>query len=143
MRKGCGVLLLLVLVLGGCGTMNLQLWGISSSGGLATVLLLDAQSTANLPSTKARVRGIAKELLDFLGSGTVADLTKGALKTEIYKLVPYKYRDFADAALARVSMNQVYVGRIGQENVDRIKAFLTGVLEGCDDYLDKYHPAKE
>jgi len=138
MRRVIAVLVL-SMFLPGCLSVNLQLAGLRSSGDISVVVGLDATGAESLAERKAQVKGIAEQMLDFLESGEVAALTQGELKTALYQLVPERFRSYADLALGQVATRHLELGLIGAVNVERIRAVLLGVVNGCEKYLDKYH----
>lgn len=134
----------LAFVLSGCRlSMNVQLANLNGGGQVSTAIALDAVGSDKLATAKAQTKEIAQQILDFINSGSVAELTKGALKDELLALVPAKYRGVVESALGYVSVKDVNIDAIGTNNVLRMSAYLTGVVAECDAYLDEFHPVEE
>ena len=78
--------------------------------------------------------GICDDVLAFLDSGDIAELTKNELKAKLLEVVPEESRDFANDVLSLVSVGNVDVQKIGSRNVKRVRAFLNGVIQGASEY---------
>lgn len=126
-----------VLVLTGC-SLNMQLCALRSAGDYTATPILDA--SGDLPQAKLAMESVAQQALDFLDTGEVASLTRGELKARLLAIVPLKFHGVLRGALEAVSGRHLEVNRIGARNVLRIRAYLEGILTGCTEYLDEYHP---
>lgn len=132
-------LIIVVLLVFGC-SFNQQLAGLRAMGDNLAVAAIDRASPERFGQTKDRMSGLAQQLLDFLDTGNVADLTRDQFRAALERLVPPAHRPVLDGALSAVSSRQLDVYRIGYNNVRRIRAVLTGLKTGCDEYLDSFHP---
>lgn len=140
-KRALSAAFMALLFAAGCSyTLNMQLATADAGGQLTAVAVLDAETAAKLVNTKRVMREVAQQLLDFLSTGQVAELTTGELRMQVYALVPSNYRTFADTVLGYVSSRHLETGRVGPNNVSRLKAYLEGVIARCEKYLDTHHP---
>lgn len=143
------ILLTLTLFLAaGCTPpgLNLQRSILRGSGDAAVTFVLDEVSDKNFDASSAKIKSIIEGVSKFLDGGKVADLTQSQLKDEIQKLVPVKYKSWADQLLAVASATEVDVdkiAKIGKNNILRLRAFLDGTLTGLKEYSKDQRPVEE
>jgi hypothetical protein len=126
------------VLLAGCTppSMNEQRSALRAAGDVFTTIYLDDRAAADIPKRKSELKQLSEKLLEFLSDGNAAALTETKLKDGVLKLVPKGYRDMADNLLSSLSKRkaEVKIDKIGQDNIDRLKAFLIGALLGIDKY---------
>jgi len=135
----CFALIAILFTTGCAMTMNYQLSTIRSSGDVASVAMIESSPTSELSATKAKVKEISLSVLAFLNTGEVKNLTDSELREELLKIVPDKYIPIVVDMLNVLSTKDVDIDKIGERNVDRLKAFCVGIISGESNYLDKYH----
>lgn len=137
--KNVLVMSMVVLVfVAGCQqpTLNEQRSALRGSADFgSTELILRKKMTKE---DVAMMKEILNEIEKFINDGQVADLTTGALRTELDKIVAKyapKYQPVVAWVLAAVSGITVDTQKIGPDNVARIKAALMGAHTGCNQYV--------
>jgi hypothetical protein len=121
----------------GCGTLNVQRSALRGAGDLSCTAFLDRAPEADVCVVAEETRKIAKGLIDFLDRLPA----EGCYPDALFELL----RDRAGARGAwLVEGARIYCGRrldrrltVGPDNVKRIRAYLTGVVEACDEYDPK------
>lgn len=124
-------------------SMNLQRSALRGAGDTAVTVILDSSSDSSYKESLTKIKGIAEAILKFLEDGKVANLTRSQIGVEITKLVPAKYKGWADQLLAAASGTVVDVDKIekiGVNNIARLKAFLKGTLSGTNEYKEADRP---
>ena len=148
MKKLLAVIILFSTV--GCvpPSLNLQRSVLRGTGDTAVTFVMDEVSDGKVDETLWKIKSIVGALNKFLEDGKVAGLTRSELSTEILKIVPAKYKNWADQLLAVVSSQDITVDqekivKIGPNNVLRLKAFLKGALKGLEEYNKDHRPVEE
>ena len=138
---------LLLLVSSGCGTplgLNFQRASLRGTGDMSTTAILEYTPEQDVTKKQAQIQKYAKELLEFIETGSVAKLPIADLERELKKLVPDEFDFLVDGAIGYIVSQTVDVsGAIGEDNVKRIKAGLIGVITGAEKYDLKDRPKKE
>lgn len=134
MMRNIWVLLAMVAVLGGCNkdtvSMNEQRAGLRAAGD-ATVTVAMEELKMTDEAQRQKIADCAKQIDTFLNTGNVSDLTQGELRAEIEKLIPKDLRPYFNAILEVASSIHVDVpGKIGEDNVKRLKASIFGIETG-------------
>ena len=131
-------LLLLVMVLGlvGCEppSMNVQRSAARDAGDTGITIYLDGRNVHDLDEKKARILAIAIEIEEFLNTGEVSELTVGALKKQVNKIVPAEYQNLSDTVLEYLSEYSIPTDKVPAEVVKNIKAALYGIRTGVAEY---------
>lgn len=100
-----------------------------------TLYLDKMESPADADAHRATVHGVAVEVLAFLQSGEVAEMTGGVVQSRLIDLVPVGHQQFLNQLLAAISGGHVDIDRqIGSENVKRLEAVCVGVIQGSTYY---------
>ena len=140
----------LLLIAAGCvpPSMNLQRAALRGGGDTAVTAVLGEVSDENFDDTFGKVKSIVDGVAKFLDDGKIADLTQSQLSDEIMKLVPVKYKAWADQLLAVASgvvVSEDQIAKVGVDNVRRLKAFLKGTKTGLTEYKkeDRKKPEPE
>lgn len=128
----------LALTFSGCivteSSLNVQRSALRGTGDTGATTMLENQNSEEVTEIVNGVVGICNDVLDFLKTGDVANLTKGELKITLLNVVPEESADFVSDILAFVSVSNYDVQRVGSRNVKRIRAFLNGVIDGASKY---------
>jgi len=133
----------LVLTLGCTGTfdkkvsMNVQRAGLNGSAKIGVSVALDMQSADTVMEKAAKIKETCKTLLTFLDTGSIAALTESELAAELVAKVPVEHRYFIQQVVAAAMLGYgptASVSKIGKDNIERMKAFLYGTIQGVDEY---------
>lgn len=131
------ILCLLVPALSmGCspGSLNMQRSGLRASGDLAITLFLD-----NNPASRADAKVHADNAMAFLATGGVTNLPVAKVADSLSAMIPLRYKDWVTQALAvavvQADSTTVHVGKIGANNVARLRAFVRGVQLGAELFI--------
>jgi len=118
----------------GVDSLNVQrsLLRGTGDGGITTVL--ENQDADKVAEIADGVKDICNDVLNFIDSGNIGELTKGELKAALLNVVPDGSADFVGDIIGLVSVSNVDTSQIGARNVKRIRAFLRGVILGADEY---------
>ena len=137
------------ILLAGCAppSLNIQRSVLRGTGDTAVTFVLDEVAEDKLDETSGKIKSIVEGVAKFLEDGKVANLTRSQLSTEILKIVPAKYKNWADQLLAVVSAQDITVDtakveKIGVNNVLRLKAFLKGALGGIKEHNKDHRPVE-
>lgn len=140
MARAAAVIGMLILMVG-CQSfdknvsMNVQRAGLNGAAKVGISVALDMQKPENVEVRKTEIVAVAEQIKSFLDTGSVADLTSGELKIKLIGLVPEKYRVFVDQMMGVLSMYSVPAAdKLGSVNLKRIRAFLNGTIQGCNEY---------
>ena len=138
-----GALVMLFTV--GCSSLqslNLQRSGLRSVGDVAVTAYLDSVDDDKWEAHQTEIDDIVTRLTEFMTTGEVENLVYPKLVEAIRGLVPNQYRTISNQLLAAVENTSadVKVEKIGQENVDRINAFLAGAATGLRAYKVDHRP---
>jgi len=125
-----------VLLFSGCATvssLNVQRSALRSAGDLSATLILETQSAEEIVDQHEAMVDALTRVDQFLSSGECADLPLSHLE-QIKQCIPAKFHGLVDAAIASVQSKQVDPEKLGQNNVERIRAYLKGSLMGIQEY---------
>lgn len=132
------LLVVAVLLVSGCTSLlglNFQRSALRSSGDLASTIELEYCSVGAVEQEKASIIKYAKEALAFVDTGKIRDLPVDEVEKALKKIVPPEFSIFVDAAMGYIDSIDVDIdGKIGKDNVKRLKAFLCGVIAGAGHY---------
>lgn len=135
---GVSVAIAVLVGTAGCAvtgsSLNVQRSALRGTGDTGATTMLENQKEEEVAEIVQGVVEICNDVLDFLKTGDVADLTKGQLKTHLLEVVPKESADFVNDILAFVSVSNYDVQGIGTRNVKRIRAFLNGIIRGAKKY---------
>jgi hypothetical protein len=84
---------------------------------------------------RGKVKEIAIQVDEFLQTGDVCGLTAGEIRIELLKLIPAQYKQIVDQLLSAISpLHIAPSGKIGVNNVKRLRAVCQGAIDGADYY---------
>jgi len=122
----------------GCGSrlgLNFQRSALRGTGDLAVTTQLELTSEGSVENDRAKIKKYAEELLKFLDTGKVKELPLEELDAALRKIVPLEFMFIVDGLLGYIDAQTVDIdGKIGEDNVKRIRAFLRGVIAGAGYY---------
>jgi len=116
-------------------SLNVQKSLLRGTGDSGVTAVLENQDEEKVAEVVDGVISICQDVLEFLDSGSIAELTRSELKRALLDVVPDGSADFVNDIMSLVSMARIDVdGKIGTRNVKRIRASVIGVIRGADEY---------
>lgn len=133
MRRFMGMLLVLMaLGLASCNpTMNLQRSGLRGIGDLTAVVYLERHAVAN----PLEFREACIKVLDYIDTGAISALPLDKVEAELRRIVPARWAGFVPGIIAAASSRHADLATaIGLKNVQRLRAYVMGLVHGADGY---------
>jgi hypothetical protein len=122
-------------------SLNIQRSAIRGAADASVTVSLDCTDTADQAVAIAKTTAQITAAVDkFLSDGKVGDLTIPEITGKLRELIPPDYQFIFDMLIAQVSGQTVPVGKIGANNIKRLQAVCSGILEGCASYKAEDRP---
>lgn len=124
-------------------SLNIQRAALRGSADISTTISLDHVSLDSVDTVTSDINKITDGIINFLQSGKVGDLTTLELKEQLYKIVPVKYKSYAEIIISQIGPLETPISKIGDNNVRRMIAFCLGIKTACDSYSKDDRPVSE
>lgn len=132
MKKYAGFIAALLCV--GCidsKSLNYQCSVIRATADIGTISVLDE---INASASEAGILiDISNNALTFLDTGSISNLTSGAIADELYKLIPIEYITYFEMAFSIIS-NQSLDLNLSDANIRRIRNVFVGIKNSANDF---------
>ena len=129
------------------GSLNLQRSGLRGLGDTAVTVLLDQLPESQWEAASTELADAFQRLTDFVETGETQNLVFPKLVEKVRSVIPTQYRSIGEALLVSIEHGSatvdVDVEIVGQDNLDRIKAFLEGAGSGLRAYRKDHRPPPE
>jgi len=133
-------MVMFIMVLTGCASMNVQKATLNGSAQVSAALFLDSRPIDKVDGDLKKSKEIVASVKKFIATGNIANLTVGALRQELNKIVPVPYVSYVDAIMSAVAGIKVPVNKIGPNNVERIISVIEGLEIEFKNYDKRHHP---
>jgi len=127
----------LVLLISSCTppSMNVQRSALRAAGDLAATGGLEFVKLDDVDRVQAEVKLVSKGILNWLKTGQVPNLTQSEINTKLKTLVPDEFAGYFDTVFTALSALNLNVGqKLGDKNLRRIVAAVTGIMTGAESY---------